>query len=69
MLMQPYKKPYKTDETQMLNLNQIDALNIPQMYDIIEVRDNTNSEGQIKADKQANIPYVVVHNTEDDTSI
>lgn len=69
LLENPMRKPYATDESQMLNLNQVDALNIPNTWDIIIEDSNTNTDAQDAADKKANIPDVIVRNTEssDDT--
>lgn len=65
LLENPMRKPYATDETQMLNLNQVDALNIPNTWDIIFVDINTNAEAQKVADDRALIPNVEVRNNED----
>ena len=65
LLENPMRKPYATDESEMLNLNQVDGLNIPSNWDIIIEDSNTNSIAQDLADKKANIPDVIVRNTED----
>lgn len=71
LLENPMREPYSTDESQMMNLNQIDALNIPSTTDILIDDIDTNFLAQSVADNAANIPNVLVRNdtTEEDDSL
>lgn len=58
--MQPFGAPYATDESQMLNLNQVDALNIDQSNDILVESDSIPLDNIETNDTNADIPFVEV---------
>ena len=66
LLENPMREPYSTDESQMMNLNQIDALNIPITTDVMIDDVDTNFLAQANADNMIPIPNTVVRFTNAD---